>query len=150
MGEAGRSPSVHMETFLPLKSEYKNETLAERWEPILKVRKEVTKAIELERKSKTLGHSLDASVTLGLPADLMARLEPYRDGLPFIFIVSSVTLRPLAEVQGGYDGEGIRVKVEKSGEPRCERCWVHDPTVGANKSHPGVCQRCLDALAEKG
>ena len=150
MGTSARSPSVHMETFLPLKSEYKNESLARRWESVLKVRKEVTKAIELERKNKTLGHSLDASVTLGLPADLRAALEPYRDALPFIFIVSSVTLLSVEEVQGGYDGEGIRVKVEKSGDPRCERCWVHDPTVGANKSHPGVCRRCLDAMAEKG
>ena len=63
----GRSPSVHMETFLPLKNEYKNTALAERWEPILRVRKEVTKAIELERKNKTIGHSLEASITLGLP-----------------------------------------------------------------------------------
>jgi isoleucyl-tRNA synthetase len=56
----------------------------------------------------------------------------------------------LEEVQGGYDGEGIRVRVEKSGDPRCERCWVHDPTTGADPNHPGVCRRCLDALAGLG
>jgi len=58
MGEPNRNTSVHTETFLPVKSEYKNAVLAERWEPILRVRKEVTKAIEIERKNKTIGHSL--------------------------------------------------------------------------------------------
>jgi isoleucyl-tRNA synthetase len=146
----GRSPSVHMETFLPLKEEYKNAALAERWEHVLKVRKEVTRAIELERKNKNIGHSLEASVTLGLPADLVAHLEPYRDALPFIFIVSSVSTLPFDEVEGGYEVEGIKVKVEMSKNPRCERCWVHDSTVGADKDHPGVCKRCLDAMAEVG
>ncbi|MBP1739145.1 MAG: ileS, partial [Deltaproteobacteria bacterium] len=146
----GHAPSVHMDTFLPLKNEYKNAALAERWEPILRVRKEVTKAIEIERKNKTIGHSLEASITLGLPPDLVAHLEPYRDALPFLFIVSSVTTLPFDRVEDGYEGEGIRVKVEMNKDPRCERCWVHDPTVGASQERPGVCKRCLDALAEVG
>jgi isoleucyl-tRNA synthetase len=150
MGGPNRSTSVHMETFLPVKSEYKNAGLAERWEPILKVRKEVTKAIEIERKNKTIGHSLEASVTLGLPADLLQRLEPFRDALPYLFIVSSVTVSTFDRVAAGYEGDGIRVKVEMSKAPRCERCWVHDPTVGASHDEPGLCKRCLDALAELG
>jgi isoleucyl-tRNA synthetase len=148
MGGRDRSPSVHTETFLPVKSEYKNPALAERWEHILKVRKEVTKAIEIERKNKTIGHSLEASITLGLPPDLVAHLEPYRDALPFLFIVSAVKILPVEQVTAGYEAEGIRVKVETSKEPRCERCWVHDPMVGANRDQPGLCKRCLDALAE--
>jgi isoleucyl-tRNA synthetase len=150
MGGQSRSASVHMETFLPIKKEYKNEALAERWEHILRVRKEVTKAIEIERKNKTIGHSLEASLTLGLPADLLAHLDPYRDALPFLFIVSSVSLLSLDQVAAGYEGEGIRVKVGISSDPRCERCWVHDPTVGGDHDQPGLCKRCLDALAEKG
>lgn len=150
MGGQNRSASIHMETFLPIKNEYKNAALAERWEHILKVRKEVTKAMEIERKNKTIGHSLEASLTLGLPADLLAHLEPYREVLPFLFIVSSVTTLPLEQVTAGYEGEGIRVKVGMSKDPRCERCWVHDPTVGASHDQPALCKRCLDALAELG
>ncbi|MGE5838723.1 MAG: isoleucine--tRNA ligase, partial [Deltaproteobacteria bacterium] len=97
MGGQNRSPSVHLETFLPIKQEFKNEALAERWEHILQVRKEVTKAMEIERKNKTIGHSLEASITLGLPADLLTRLEAYREALPFLFIVSSVTTLPLEQ-----------------------------------------------------
>ena len=149
MRGANRSMSVHMETFLPVKSEYKNATLAERWEPILRVRKEVTKAIEIERKNKTIGHSLEASVTLGLPADLLQHLESYRDALPYLFIVSSVTLSSFDQVVAGYEGDGIKIKVEMSKDPRCERCWVHDPTVGASHDQPGLCKRCIDALGEE-
>jgi isoleucyl-tRNA synthetase len=150
MGGQNRCASVHMETFFPVKKEYKNEALAERWEHILKVRKEVTKAMEIERKNKTIGHSLEASITLGLPGDLIERLKPYREALPFLFIVSSVTTLPLEQVTAGYEGEGIKVKVEISKDPRCERCWVHDPTVGKHLEQPGLCKRCLDALAEMG
>jgi len=139
-----------METFLPVNNDYKNALLAERWEHILRVRKEVTKALEIERKNKNIGHSLEASVTLGLPPDLLGHLEPYRDALPFLFIVSSVAALPLDQVAAGYEGEGIRVKVERSSDPRCERCWVHDPTVGAAHDQPGLCKRCLDALAGLG
>jgi isoleucyl-tRNA synthetase len=106
--------------------------------------------MEIERKNKTIGHSLEASVTLGLPADLLAHLEPYREALPSLFIVSSVKTLPLEQVSGGYEGEGIRVKVEISKDPRCERCWVHDPMVGKSREHPGLCKRCLDAVAEVG
>jgi isoleucyl-tRNA synthetase len=150
MGGQNRSPSVHMETFLPIKEEFKNEALAERWEHILKVRKEVTKAIEIERKNKTIGHSLEASITLGLPDNLLKHLEPYREALPFLFIVSSVTPLPFEQVAAAYEAEGIRVKVEISKDQRCERCWVHDPTVGKHHEQPGLCKRCLDALAEVG
>jgi len=85
-----------------------------------------------------------------LPADLLQHLEPYRDALPFLFIVSSVTVSPFEQVAAGYEGEGIRVKVGMSKDPRCERCWVHDPAVGASHDQPGLCKRCLDALAELG
>ncbi|MFP3928948.1 MAG: zinc finger domain-containing protein, partial [Desulfobacteraceae bacterium] len=33
-------------------------------------------------------------------------------------------------------------------EPKCERCWIHDPTVGQNGQHPTICSRCAEALEE--
>ena len=48
-----RSPSVHADLFSPLKKEFVKPDLAERWEDILSVRKEVTKTLELGRKEKS-------------------------------------------------------------------------------------------------
>ena len=81
-----------MDLFMPIKDEYKDPALAARWENIIKVRREVTKALEIARRNKEIGHSLDASVTLGLPGELMGQLEPYLDQLNFIFIVPLIRI----------------------------------------------------------
>jgi len=146
-----RPVSVHADLFVPVNDSYKNPDLAGRWEDILAVRKEVTKSLELARKEKAIGHSLDASVILGLSAGLMEKLTVYRDQLRAIFIVSSVELAEIESVEDTIESEtvpGLKIKVSPSPDAKCERCWVHDPTVQDDGSHPGICNRCLNALAE--
>ena len=153
MPHEGRSPSVHMELFVPLKDEHRDPDLAGRWENIIKVRREVTKALEIARKEKRVGHSLDASVTLGLPDGLLETLKPYLDQLRSIFIVSSVQVFSSKDVNGGYESEdieGLKVLVVPSEDKKCERCWVHDPSVGENNLHPTLCSRCYEAMIEAG
>jgi isoleucyl-tRNA synthetase len=146
-----QSPSVHADLFVPIKNEFKDIELAERWEEIIKIRKEVTKTLELARKDKVIGHSLDSSVILALPDKLYDLLVPYKDTLRSIFIVSSVDLAQVNEVEEGYESEeisGLKIKVAPSEDKKCERCWVHDPSVGKNGKHSGICIRCIDALTE--
>jgi len=153
MKDKGRAPSVHADLFVPVKEEYKDPDVAERWDTIMGVRKEVTKALEIARKGKMIGHSLDASVLLGLSDELTDLLAPYEDQLRSLFIVSSVEMAPIEDVEGGFEGEerkGVRVKVAPSEDKKCERCWVHDPTTGVDHGHPTVCKRCLKALSEMG
>jgi isoleucyl-tRNA synthetase len=147
------SSSVHTELFVPVNTTYKDPELAGRWEDIIALRKEVTKALELARKDKKLGHPLDASVTVGLSPDLMEKIAPYREQLRSIFIVSSVDIKDMDQLEKSLESEtlpGLRVKVSPSTDPKCERCWVHDPTVGNDTSRPTICKRCIQALAEMG
>ncbi|MFC1819905.1 isoleucine--tRNA ligase [Thermodesulfobacteriota bacterium] len=153
MDEADKTPSVHADLFIEVKEEYMDPELIKRWSGIIKVRREVTKALEIARKNKLIGHSLDASITLGLSPDLGDLLVLFKEQLRSIFIVSSVHLMPFEEVKNGFDSEevkGLIVKVTPSDDPKCERCWVHDPTVGQDSAHPTICKRCLNALAEMG
>ncbi|MBW2610233.1 MAG: isoleucine--tRNA ligase [Deltaproteobacteria bacterium] len=153
MNGTNGTPSIHVALFIPVKEEYKNPELAERWEEIIKVRREVTRALEIERKDKMIGHSLDAAVTLGLSTELEDILYPYREQLRSIFIVSSVLMVPAGEMEGGLESKevkGLSVKVAPSDDPKCERCWVHDPTVGDDSQRPTICQRCHQALTEMG
>ena len=146
-----RPESVHAAIFFPQNEEYQDIALAERWEEIMSVRKEVTKALELARKEKTIGHPLDASVKLGLSSELADKLTPYKDQLRSIFIVSSVDLREIDQIEGGFESEivpGLKVEVSPSLDPKCERCWIHDPTVGDDKNHPDTCERCRNVLDE--
>ncbi|UCF85441.1 MAG: isoleucine--tRNA ligase, partial [Desulfobacteraceae bacterium] len=143
--------SVHVELFTPVNATYKDPELASRWEDIISVRKEVTKALELARKEKKIGHSLDASVSLGLSPELMEKLTPYREQLKSIFIVSSVDTKDFDRLEEGLENDtlpGLKVHITPSSNPKCERCWVHDSTVGHDSNHPTICERCLHTLAE--
>jgi isoleucyl-tRNA synthetase len=149
----GRDTSIHADLFIPVKEGYKDPELADRWDTIIGVRKEVTKALEIARKEKMIGHSLDASVLLGLSDEVMDLLGPYENQLKYLFIVSFVEMVPIHEVEGGFDGEemqGVKVKVAPSEDKKCERCWVHDSTTGVDNEHPTICKRCLKALSEMG
>ena len=149
MGGEDRSPSVHADLFSPIKNEFLNPELANRWEDILSVRKEVTKALELGRKEKIIGHPLDAAVTLGVAPDLYEKLTPYADQLRSIFIVSSVKLLDIGQLEGGIENDtvpGLKVLVAPSTDPKCERCWMHDASVGDNPEHPTICGRCRNVL----
>ena len=90
---------------------------------------------------------------LAVPAPLLEALRPYEDQLRFLFIVSSVQLTSSEEIQGEYESDelpGVQIEVGLNQDTKCERCWVHDPTVGENAEHPKVCRRCFDAMAEMG
>ncbi|MCP4575120.1 MAG: isoleucine--tRNA ligase [Deltaproteobacteria bacterium] len=149
MGGEDRSPSVHADLFSPIKKEFLNPDLANRWEDILSVRKEVTKTLELGRKEKIIGHPLDAAVTLGVSPELHEKLTRYADQLRSILIVSSVKLLDVDQLEDGIESEtvpGLKVLVVPSTDPKCERCWMHDATVGDDQEHPTICGRCRNVL----
>ena len=113
--------------------------------------KVVTKALETARKEKIIGHSLDASLLLGLSNELDEKLSSYKEDLRSIFIVSSVSFFPFNKLDTVAENEevkGLRVMVENSGDQKCERCWVHDPSVGKYNDHPTICNRCFDAITK--
>ena len=149
MGGEDRSPSVHADVFSPLKEVFLNPDLAGRWDEILAVRKEVTKTLELGRKEKIIGHPLDAAVTLGVSSELYEKLARYADQLRSIFIVSSVNMVDVDELQDAVESEtvpGLKVLVAPSTDPKCERCWTHDSSVGHDQEHPTICGRCRNVL----
>src|SRR6185369_12280530 len=82
--------SVHLAAFPRLEPELKDDRLVERWERIMRVRAEVSKALELARAAKTIGHSLDAGVTIVAQPELLGFLREYQSELAAIFIVSRV------------------------------------------------------------
>jgi isoleucyl-tRNA synthetase len=141
-------PSVHADVFLPVEESYKDPELAARWENPVRVRKEVTKALEIARNEKRIGHSLDASVKLRLSTDLAEKLGPFQDQLRAIFIVSSVELAEWDQTAGDASTgvPGLQVEISASSEPKCARCWVRDPSVDHDVNHPGICRRCVQAL----
>jgi isoleucyl-tRNA synthetase len=140
--------SVHLTEFPTLTPEQRDDRLMERWNTIIRVRGEVSKALELSRVQKTIGHSLDASVTLSVPDELHTFLTGYAAELKGIFIVSKVEL--VTDIQGEYvaaEGmEGVKIQVTAAPGSKCERCWCYDEEIGASTEHPTICPKCLEAV----
>jgi isoleucyl-tRNA synthetase len=146
-----KAPSVHLALLPEANSQWKDESLAQKWETILEVRAETTKALEEARVQKQIGHPLDAAITISAKEDLYSLLQPYAEDLRFIFIVSSVSLLKDKKPDGSFvseNVEGLSIKIETASGEKCERCWVHETSVGSNSEHPSICERCQKALAE--
>jgi len=144
--EQGKKESVHLTSFPEVKSEYLDDLLYEHWERIWEIRAIVTKALEEARKDKKIGLSLDAQVHLHLPEKVFSFLASYEKELKSIFIVSSVTLHPASS--GTKEEKEVKVEVLRADGKKCDRCWNYDVSVGRHPEHPGVCQRCVEAITQ--
>jgi isoleucyl-tRNA synthetase len=143
--------SIHMAGLPAVAESWLDPDLGKRWNLLLGIRGEVTKALEEARSAKRIGNSLDAAVTVYAPSPLIQALLPLAGELWSLFIVSQVSLvegqgPAQAFTSGAIEGLGIVVAPAKG--PKCQRCWVHDPQVGTDAAHPDICPRCQAALAE--
>ncbi len=146
----GKKESVHMEAFPEVDQAWVDDDLAASWDLIRKVRGDVTKALEEARNNKVVGHPLDASVTLYTGEDLYNSLLPYEHELRRLFIVSEVILVNDLAPEDSFKSETFELGVAAKAAPgeKCNRCWVHDITVGENEEHPTACSRCCEALSQ--
>jgi isoleucyl-tRNA synthetase len=145
--------SVHLAQFPEVDPALLDEALEQRWENLLLLRGEVTRALERARRAQVIGHPLDAEVRLLLPESWKTLIPAYREMLPTLLIVSQVTVVNQPETGEGYLGEiipGLTVWVAKAQGEKCERCWNFSPEVGNFPDHPTLCRRCFQALEEIG
>ncbi len=144
-----RPASVHLAAMPVVPAQWKDEALGEKWMRLIDLRGEVTKALEKARAEKLIGHPLDAALTISVTGEWYAQVAPYAAELRSLFIVSKAQLVDGEALAGAYESdtiEGLLVKVEPATDEKCNRCWVHDPSVGDNAEHPQICERCQKAL----
>jgi isoleucyl-tRNA synthetase len=147
----GKPESVHLSAMPAPRVEWRDDELARRWERLLEVRGEVTKALETARAQKRIGHPLDARVTVGATGATHEALAAYRGMLRDLFIVSEAHLEsgPLADATlESSSPEGLFIRVERAAGAKCERCWIHEATVGQDPDHPTICGECASQLRE--
>ncbi len=144
-----REESVHLAGLPRLESSLRDLQLEERYKQLIAVRSDVTKALELARTEKIIGHSLDAKVLLFAEAgDVKDLIDQYQDELATLFIVSQagVSEAPEANAYAGEEAEGLKISVSKAEGEKCERCWNYATTIGEDNEHPTVCASCRTAL----
>ena len=124
-----------------LKTRFGDDRLAGEFEHLLTVREAVTRELELKRRDKVIGHSLDATVTLcmGRSHAAFGVAEKYQGFLRELFIVSGVVFEPT-------EGDELVVVSSRATGEKCARCWHWSETTGTDPVHEGVCQRCATVL----
>ncbi len=150
MAEGKKTPSVFLADFPKVETKYLDDALEARWEKLQAVRGEAAKVLEALRKEKTIGHSLDAQVTLFAEPGLYELLKQYEQDLAFIFIVSQAKVATAAEAPAdAFASEavkGLKVTAGPAKGQKCGRCWMYQESVGAVAEHPQICSRCAGNL----
>ena len=143
-----RETSVHLALFPALDPTVKDDALSLRWEKMMKVRSEVSKALELARVKKVIGHSLDAAVAIKASGDTAELLAEFQGELAGIFIVSKATLADelTGDVYKSEGGEELEIAVSAAPGEKCERCWCFDEEIGRDVEHPTICPKCVAAV----
>ncbi len=152
MREAGwvSEPSVHMAPWPQAPVGGLDGDGRTRWATFVSLRDVVMKALEEQRGQGLIGSPLEAQVTLLVQEPQLGRLcEAHREALAEAFVVSGVAVQRDDAAGSGAESRvpGLRgVRVTRASGQRCERCWKHLPSVGAQAAHPQLCARCVQAV----
>jgi isoleucyl-tRNA synthetase len=142
--------SVHLEQFPAIPAEWKNEAVAEKWRKIRQVRRAVTGALEIERKDKRIGSSLEAAPVVYIAdAGLYEALEDV--DFAEICITSDITVSLAEGPADAFRADDVaRVSVVPSlaEGTKCARSWRITTDVGSDPDYPDVSARDAAALRE--
>ena len=143
-------PSVHLTLFPDGLEDFRDDTLAAKWQTIRDVRRVVTGALEVERAAKRIGSSLEASPIIYVSdRQLLATL--FDIDLAEVCITSNYEVREDEAPAGAFRLDsvpGVAVVVEKAVGIKCARSWKILPTVGSDPEYPDVSPRDAQALRE--
>jgi isoleucyl-tRNA synthetase len=144
----GPETSIHLEAFPNTPTEWDNPSLVEKWTRVRALRRVVTGALEIARRDKVIGASLEAAPILYVESAKDAKYFETTD-------LAELAITSGAKVEIGEAPEGAfripeiagaaAVFAPASGE-KCARCWMVLPEVGTNPAHDDLCNRCAEAV----
>ena len=142
--------SVHMEAFRTVPAEWRDDALAAKWKRIREVRRVVTGAIEIERRDKHIGSSLESSPIVHLTDESMLKLVEGVD-LAELCITSGieVTMAPGGPHDFRLDEvPHVAVEPRLADGTKCARSWRVTHDVGSDPDWPDVSARDAAVLRE--
>ena len=148
-GREKREESVHLCTFPVEPAGREDPDLVARWERVFLFRQEISRALEVARRERKIGHSLDAWVRVVPPQEWMDFLRSFPYPLKTLCIVSDLSLeytRPGGDAYESREIPGLGILVERARGEKCRRCWNHCETVAGAPGAPDICQRCQEQL----
>ena len=89
-------------------------------------------------------------MTIYAGPELLKTLQGLRTDLRALFIVSTVSLAPLADAPAdavhSEETEDAAVSVTKAEGAKCARCWIYSTNLGSDQAWPDACPRCTQVL----
>ena len=142
--------SVHLQTFPEIPVDWRDEELAAQFEKIKKVRRVVTGALEVERREKRIGSSLEAAPEIYVGDD---DVRAAFDGLDVaeLMITSDATLKAGDAPEGAFtipEVAGIAVVPVLATGKKCARSWRVVADVGLDHEFPDLSARDAAAVRE--
>jgi isoleucyl-tRNA synthetase len=135
----GKSKSVHLERFPEYHHDQVNSSALRDVDALLAARSIVSQSIETARQQKLIGNGLEAHVELSLPQNNRLHQMALSEIGEFL-ILSDIQLHATCDEPNAV--------VSRTEHNRCDRCWRHLPTVGADADHPGLCDRCAKVVRD--
>ncbi len=116
------------------------------WKKITSAKDAVNKVLEEKRNAEEIGGPLEADLTLLCDESWHEVLSHLGEELKFVFLTSSVKLEALGP-GSAKDSEtglpGFNVRVVKTPNQKCVRCFHRVADVGEHADHPELCGRCI-------
>src|ERR1700678_343762 len=144
----GEKDSVHLQLFPQTPDGWVDHALIEKWNRVRALRRVVTGALEIARRDKVIGASLEASPVLYVSDAHDAKLFDTVD-LAEIAITSGAAVRqeePPADAFRLTDVPGAAAVFLRADGHKCARCWMVLPEVGTVPGHEDLCRRCSAAI----
>ncbi len=145
MRHPSEDDSVHLRALPTVPTAWRDDALAEKWRRLRAIRRVVTGALEIARRERRIGSSLQGRPHVFLTEDDAALLEGV--DLAELAITSAVTITPGPAPDHAFrldDTPHVGVVVESATGEKCPRCWRVLPEVTAAAV---LCGRCSDAVS---
>jgi isoleucyl-tRNA synthetase len=110
----------------------------ERWKLIFEKRELWLSILELQRKYKVIGKSLDSKAKV-LDTDPLVTSHALKD-FQEVVNVSQIEVTNAADTEAKL--------ISHADGQKCERCWHWETDIGQNAEHPTICGRCVEAVKQ--
>jgi isoleucyl-tRNA synthetase len=145
----GPAESVHLRQFPEIPAAWKDPALGQKWSRVRALRHVVTGALELERREKRIGASLEAAPHIHVSdralLDSMQGLDINEIAITSGAVLVEGPVPEKAFTLPEVMGAGVVNALADGG--KCQRCWMILPEVGTVKGHDDLCLRCASAVS---
>ncbi|WP_417418267.1 isoleucine--tRNA ligase [Hoeflea sp.] len=142
--------SVHLEQFPDVPGTWRDDALAAKWKKIRTVRRVVTGALEIERREKRIGSSLEAAPVVYITDSALVEAVGESD-FAEICITSGVRIETGEGPADAFridDVSAVAVVPALAEGTKCARSWRITDDVGSDPEFPDVSARDAAALHE--